>query len=380
MMQKKVLIVSIGYKPNMGGLETHLQDLVNTLIKRDWYPTVLTYKPITAQASSKFHEKTEKLEIFRIPWFGNFFYKLVQTPFWEFIYLAPGLFLALPFLLITKGGDIGVIHSHGLVAGFPSVFWGKLFGKKVITTTHSIYNFPKTGLYKRFATWIFEQSDKILTLSRQSKREVEDLGINKNKVKVFTYWIDTEKFKAKNLKQKVREELGINGRFVVFCASRLVPEKGIRELLQAACLWNKKIILAIAGTGPLEDEIKDYAKKCQTIFYFGRLDPEQMPNYYSASDLLVIPSIHEEGFGRVILESLACGTPVIGSNRGAIPEAMDETVGMLININPENIKKAVEFLYNNPKILLSLSKNCRNFAINRYSEKNALVIIDSYTK
>ena len=71
---REVLIVSIGYIPNMGGLETHLQDLVDALIKRDWYPIVLTYKPIMVQVDAKFYEKIGKRRIFRIPCLGGLFY------------------------------------------------------------------------------------------------------------------------------------------------------------------------------------------------------------------------------------------------------------------------------------------------------------------
>lgn len=361
----------------MGGLETHLQDLTKALIKSGGYPIVLTYKPITVSISAKFHEKTEELEIFRIPWFGGLFYKLVQTPFWEFIYLVPGLFFALPFLLLIKGRDVDVIHSHGLIAGFPSVFWGKLFGKRVITTTHSIYNFPRDGIYRKFAAWIFGMSDKVLTLSHQSKIEIEKLGIDKNKVKQFTYWIDLKHF-SKIFEAK--EKLRWNNKFVVLSAGRLVLEKGILELLDAASRWNEKITLAIAGTGPLEKTIFEHANKHNNIQYLGNIDSAQMPLYYSAADLLIIPSVHEEGFGRIILESLACGTPVIGSNRGAIPEAMDNSVGKIIKISPDNIKKAVENLYTDKKTLSFFAKNCRNFAKIRYGENNALTIIESYSK
>jgi len=94
---------------------------------------------------------------------------------------------------------------------------------------------------------------------------------------------------------------------------------------------------------------------------------------------VVVPSISEEGFGRVIIESLACGTPVVASNKGAIPEAMNETVGRFIEVTPEGIKNTVEYLYKNPKKLLRLSKNARSFVERRYSEDNVEAIIETYT-
>lgn len=374
---KEILLVSIAFSPNIGGIETHFDNLTEALAKRKIKTWVLTYKPITTKIKTAFHEKRGKyIEIYRIPWFGNFFYSLVKNPIAEFIYLAPGLFIALPVFLILKARKIKTIHSHGLVAGFVSVFWGKIFGKRVITSTHSIYHFPKGGFYRDFAIWIFGNSDTVLTLSRQSRNEIIALGINKNKVHVFTYWIDLNKFKKiENAKEKV----GWKNKFIVLFAGRLVQEKGVGELLDAAKIWDKRITLAIAGIGPMEEEIKYSKLKIQNLLYLGKIDNDKLPLYYSASDFVIVPSVHEEGFGRVILEALACGTPVIGANRGAIPEAMDESVGKLIKVTPVNIKNAVEYFYRNPDKLDKLSKNTRRFAEVRYSERNVKTIIKAYT-
>lgn len=92
--------------------------------------------------------------------------------------------------------------------------------------------------------------------------------------------------------------------------------------------------------------------------------------YYNAADLLIVPSIHEEGFGRVILESLACGIPVIGAKCGAIPEAMDDMVGELIDIRPENLIKTVENLMRNTRKLKRYAKDARIYAVKKYSERN----------
>jgi len=383
----KVFQLTTHFSPNIGGVETHLDDLVSALNKRKHKVFVLTYRPLVTKTSWKSYEKKRNFEIVRLPWLPGFFYKFVSNPIAEFLYLVPGLFLTTPLILFIFRPDI--IHSHGLLAGFVAVFWGKLFGKRVITTTHSIYHFPKEGFYKQFAKFIFEKSDVALTLSRQSKKEILTLGVNRNKVKVFTYWVDLEKFKEVNgakldhleggpgshlaAKRKIRKS------FVVLFVGRLIEEKGILVLLEASRKWSKNITLVIIGTGPLESRIKNLEFRIKNLKYLGKIENNKLPDYYSAADVTIVPSIHEEGFGRVILESLACGTPVIGSNRGAIPEAMDDSVGMLIDVTPENIKKSVEFFYKNPGRLVELSKNARKFAKNKYSSKNISAIINVYS-
>lgn len=371
----KVLQLTAHFPPNVGGVETHLDDLVKALVKRDWEVFVLTYRPLTTDAKWNIYEKEKKVEIFRIPWLPNLFYKLVKAPILEFIYLLPGLFLATPFVLFLK--KINAIHAHGLVAGFVGVMWGKVFNKKVVISTHSIYNFPEKGIYRKFAGWIFGNANFCLGLSKQAAEEISSLGISPPKVSNFTYWVDLDKFKK--LKD-AKKNLGWQDKFVVLFVGRLVEEKGVIELLQSVKIWDKNITLVVVGRGPLEEKVKDAQEDFSNIKFIGNIPQERLPTLYSASDILIVPSVSEEGFGRVILEALACGTPIIGANRGAIPEAMDETVGRLIEVTPYNIKEAVEYFFENRDKLRKLAKNCRAFAERRYSEKNVNKIIKSYTK
>ncbi len=365
----KVLELSVHFPPNVGGVETHLWDLV-TYLKKNWQVVILCYQPLSAKISWKVFEKSENLKIFRIPWISGLFYKFIPYPKLEFLYLLPGLFIFTPVILFSENPNI--IHAHGLVAGFVGVLWGKIFGKKVIISTHSLYSFPKSGLYLSFAKFIFGEADSILCLSNKSCQEILSLGINKTKIKQFTYWIDLNKFKkVNNAKSRVKEK------FSVLFVGRLVSEKGIEVLLESTKKWNKNIGLIFAGTGPLEKLIKKEAAINSRIHFLGRINQEDLASLYSSVDLTIVPSTSEEGFGRVIMESLACGTPVVASSKGSIPEVMDESVGLLINISPQNIKNSVEGFYKNPTKLDSLSKNTRKFAEGRYSDKNAETIIQT---
>lgn len=363
----KILQLTVHFSPNLGGVETHLDDLMSALVKNNYQVFVLTYRPLSVKAKWQVWTSSHNYRILRLPWLPGFFNKLSPYPFWEFLYLSIGLFIALPFTLLFFNPE--VVHAHGVTSGLVGVFWGKLFGKRVVISTHSIYHFPPSGLYGSLVRWMFKTADFTLCLSNQSHQEIIDLGIDPQKVGRFTYWIDLEKFRPLN-KVESKKQLSWQNQFVVLFVGRLVPEKGIPELLKAAPIFKKGISLKIAGSGPMESEVKPY--------YIGRIAQDDLPTHYSAADLVIVPSTHEEGFGRVILESLACGTPVIASNRGAIPEAMDETVGKLIDVTPENISSTVNYLFRNPKDLDKISDNCRKFAEKRYSYHNADEITSTY--
>jgi glycosyltransferase involved in cell wall biosynthesis len=379
----KILQLTCHYRPNVGGVETHLDDLVRALLKRKHEVFVLTYRPLTTKAPYLTLEQGERYTVFRIPWLAGFFYKLVKNPILEFLYLVPGLFLVTPYLLLLSKPD--VIHAHGLVAGFVGVFWGKALGIRTVISTHSMYHFPEKGLYTKFVRALFTRADVILTLSKQSAREVEDLGIRKDKIHVFTYWIDLSIFKPESPATvlKLRKKLGWENKFVVLFVGRLIEEKGIPELIGSLSKLGKgdvgkNVLYAIVGSGPMEQTIKDESSKVSNLHFLGRIEQDVLPEYYNASDALIVPSTHEEGFGRVILESLACGTPVIASNRGAIPEAMDERVGRLIDITPFTIAETVEKLYKNKSLFNTLKSKTRKFAEKKYAEKNIDEILRAY--
>lgn len=367
-----ILQLTVHFSPNVGGVETHLDDLVEGLAAKNNNVTVLTYRPLVSKSFYLNSESRKNITIIRLPWIRGLFYRL-RSPLLQFLYTFPGLFFVTPFIILKSNPE--VIHAHGIVAGFIGVFWGNAFKKRTIVSTHSLYHFPKVGMYRDLVKGTFERANTILCLSKQSAREVENLGIHPKKVKVFTYWVDQEKFKPiLNAKRTV----GWDKKFVVFFVGRLVAEKGIPELLEAAEKWDKNITLAIAGSGPMENQINNLKLKIKNLEYLGKVEQDDLPKYYNASDLVIVPSTHDEGFGRVILEALSCGTPVIGSNRGAIPEAMDNTVGELINVSPENIKRKVESLYSNPEKLNKLSKNAIQFAKKRYSSMNLRLILEAY--
>lgn len=371
----KIFLLTAHFRPNIGGVETHLDDLCKVLLKRNFKVTVLTYRPLQTVVSWELVERRKNLDIFRIPWVPDLFYRLLKKPILEFLYLTPGLFFVTPIFLALRKPD--VISAHGLVAGFVSVFWGKVFKVKTVVATHSIYSFPKKGLFRKFAEWIFRNATFCLGLSKQSVEEIKSLGVNSKKIDNFTYWIDLGNFRrVKNAKRN----LGWKEKFVVLFVGRLVKEKGLDVLLRAAKIWNKKIDLKIAGFGPMVSLIKREKLGFNNIEYIGGVSQDRLPEYLSGSDILIVPSTSEEGFGRVILESLACGTPVIGANRGAIPQTLDSTVGRIIDISGENIKECVEHLYLHKDELRNLAKNCRKFAERRYSEKNAEAIIRAYKK
>src|SRR3989344_1944087 len=378
-MPRSVLLITSPFRPNIGGVETHLDDLILEGVKRRINFRVVTYQPLVTPARGKFIEKGRGVIIYRIPWPRfNLFLRLEKFPLLEFLYLFPGLFIAGIIYLLFKGKDISTIHGQGLVAGSIGVFLGLIFDKRSLISTHSIYNFPESGFYNSFVQSIFNKTEHILTLSNQSKDEILKLGTPKDKVTTFTYWVDQDKFKPTD-KQFTRTKVKFpKNELVCLFVGRLVEVKGVRELISSSKFLIKGIKIVIIGDGPLANEIQAMARKSKKIDFFGKIGNDRLPLYYGASDVLIVPSIHEEGFGRVILEALSCGLPVIGSSRGAISEAMDESVGYFIDVSSKSIAFALNTIVKNKNELMKKAKKSRPFALRRYGSDNIEEIIKFY--
>ena len=376
MKNSHVFILAIGFLPNIGGLETHLKDLIDELLKKDWRVTVLTYQPLNTPALGKWIEEVKNLTIFRLPVLRGLFYKLYKKPFLEFLFLEPLLFLITPLVLLIYP-SISVVNGQGLIAGFAASFWAKIFRKRYVVSAQSVYHFPKEGLYRDVCSWIFKSADKVIAISKQTKKDIETLGVVPKNIVVYTNWEDSNFFVPID-KKKAKKKLGFQDKFVASFFGRLVEEKGVKVLIDAIKRADKRITFAIYGEGPLRDYVIDEAKKNKTIKYMGIVTPDLLPLHYSATDLVVMPSLHEEGFGRVAAGALFCGTPVIASNRGALPEVVNNLVGKIINPTSTEIARSINFYFLNKKALRRCALNARKYALSKFSEKNAKVIISTF--
>ncbi|MGW5360201.1 glycosyltransferase family 4 protein [Actinopolymorpha pittospori] len=136
--------------------------------------------------------------------------------------------------------------------------------------------------------------------------------------------VDTASFTPQD-KQTARAALGLPAdAFVVGSLRRLVHRMGLDVLLRAA-VGHRDVVVAIAGAGPQDADLRRLADDlgiAHRVRFLGRLDQPRVPTFYSALDCSVIPSRALEGFGLVALEAMSCGTPVIASDVGGLPEAL----------------------------------------------------------
>ncbi len=375
-----VLILTPFFSPNIGGVETHLDDLVKALDRRGYNIFVQTYSPITSDVSWQSKESYGRhVNVRRYKWFGkNLFHKLEKYPLLDFLYLTPYLLLRAFWFLVTNHKDIQIIHAQGLNAAVMGLVLRFFFPrKKLFMTFHAVYEFDPKATTPKLIKWISERMDRSFCVSDVMYVETQSFGIQKNKLDNYRYWLDLEHFRERDRPQ-MKQTLQLPSTFTVLFAGRLIEKKGVRVLLEVARQL-PNIHFVFIGTGPLENELNEANHKHGNIQYMGSIPNQKMPEYFAAADLLCIPSLYEEGYGRVIMEAVSCGTPVVGSNRGGITEAISPEVSNLTEPTVENIKNSILRLSKNPDEYEKLRLACRPFAETKYSEDNVEAITKWYS-
>ena len=374
---KTVLIVTSHFPPNIGGVESHLHALVTELIKHSWKAIISTYQPLASKRNAEIVERQSKLIIYRMPWLGfNIVHKLTPYPALEFLYLFPGLLIVTLLALLKHNKEIKVIHCQGLVPTTVGIVVRFFFPKRLIASIHNLYFFPQKGLYRIFARLIFSAADLTLVPTEFSGQELKSIGVPREKIGRFRYWIDLKYFSPVN-KNKAKRKLGWK-KFTVFFVGRLIETKGVGSILKVIKNLNSQIQVVIAGDGPMRSEVQKATEIYSNLFYLGRVEDKLLHTCYSSADLVLMPSLVDEGFGFVVMEAVSCGTPVLASNKGGLSEAVSAITGVLIRPDSRVVKESIEYLFNNKKELAKLTRNTRRYALANFSNSNIEDIIRAY--
>ena len=364
---KSILILTPFFSPNLGGVESHLDDLVTQLNQHKIKSTVLAYSPLTTKTSYLSTETIGSCQIIRYKWFGyQLFPKLEKYPFLDFLYLTPYLLIRSFFWLLFNQNKVSLIHSQGFNGAIIGYILSKIFHKKHLCSTHAVYE-NINGLSRYLTVKLLSHCDQILCLSQKSLEQLTKWGISPSIISLYKYWIDLDKFSPGK----------INKNFTALFVGRLIAKKGIKIILKSAAKL-PHVEFIIVGNGPLESYVETFSQKHKNIHYLGAIPNKDLPTIYRQASLFLIASQYPEGFGRVSMEAVASGIPVIGSNLGAIPEALDNTVSILFKPTLNNFVKNIKLLSTNRKIYHQLQKNSRDYAKNNFSNTNFDIILSSY--
>src|SRR5690625_774671 len=189
----------------------------------------------------------------------------------------------------------------------------------------------------------------VISVSSHNKERLVNLGVIKEeKIGVFPNGVREERFYPRD-KNKAREMFGLpKDKFIVSFVGSFDHRKGIERLIEAVEGLDDVYVIC-AGRG----ELTPNSDRC---LYQGPVDHKDLPYFYSASDIFVLPTLNE-GCSNAIIEAMACGLPIVSSDLPFNDNILDKNNSLLINPKDiHEIKKSIKTLKNNEKLRNELNK------------------------
>ncbi|MDP2676994.1 MAG: glycosyltransferase family 4 protein [bacterium] len=365
--KKKILVFSTAYMPLVGGAELAIKEITDRIPEYDFFMITTRF--------SRAHPKQEhigNIEVYRVgTGFVPLFDKLLSpilgavqaralmkkhsfSLFWSmmvsFTSLAPfflkiiGMHKKTPILLTLQEGD-SEAHLTYRYAGLMYVMW---------------------KLAVRHANGIQAISNYLANLARaRGARASIDIVPNGVAISHFT------EERAVGERDALKEKLGKKpGDIYIITTSRLVLKNAVDDGIKALQYLPSHIQFLILGRGPLEQELKDLAKKLRLesrVIFAGEVHHKEMPTYLQISDAYLRPSL-SEGLGSSFLEAMAAGIPVIATRVGGIPDFLtDRVTGLFCKVrNPQSIAEKVTELLGHDELRNSIVRNAKRMVDEKY--------------
>ena len=226
--------------------------------------------------------------------------------------------------MIRKGFDFDVIDAHYLYPdGVAAAILGRWLGKPVIVSVlgDDVITLPLFRLPRRMILWAVDRCAGVTAVCQALKDRLVEVGAPAEKIRVVLHGVDPDLFQPVD-RESVRRRLGLTGR-ILLSVGHLTKRKGHHLAIQALPELPDTTLL-IAGDGWMEGELRDLARSLgveDRVRLLGHVEQEDLKEYYGVADALVLAS-SREGIANVLIESMACGTPVIATSVWGTPEAV----------------------------------------------------------
>jgi len=269
----------------------------------------------------------------------------------------------------TREFSPDLIHNHSQYSmGLQAIIVSKKMKMPIINHYHMYlegginhfpYIFQKTPeltniIIKKESKFFFTQCDLAITPTKVMREHLKKIGV-KNKIINIPFGINLNEFK--------KEKKYKSTKFTLLYVGRLSKEKNLADLIRifAKFARNKDVILKIIGDGVEKERLEELSKTLkikEKVQFLGWVKRESLSKEYNSANMFVTLS-EMETFGIVILEAMACGLPILGTNTLAIPELVTNNInGFLVNKTDEiKILDNLNLIYENKNIEAKFSLN-----------------------
>ena len=266
-----------------------------------------------------------------------------------------------------------IIHAHHV---WVTPYVAYEMGLPYVISCHGtdLMGFEKGPRYRDMALTAAQRAHSVIAISRQVQADaMKTYGLPEARVPLIWNGFGAEHFKVlpDATKENVLREFGLEGwdRPLVSFVGKFTHFKGIDVLLKAAAIYEKRlpgVQTLLVGHGELWDDMLALREELglKGVHFLGHQPQDKVARVYNAADVSVVPS-RVEPFGLVAVEALACGTPVVATNAGGLPDFINEEVGALVPMeNPQALAEAIiNEIENN-------TKQTKGVYANRYAFEN----------
>lgn len=372
----KVLMLSWEYPPkSVGGLAQHVYDLTNALAESGIEVHLIT----AGEKGAPAYEEVSRVKVYRVEP-----YRVSSPDFvtWVAQFNVALLERAIP--LLGDAGEFQVLHAHDWLVAYAARAVKHAGRLPLVVTIHATEYGRNNGLHNDtqrhisdIEWWVTYEAWRVICCSHYMEGEVRHVfQLPQDKVAVIPNGVDTAGFIAKN-RTVQRSDYAAPDEKIIFYVGRLVREKGVQVLLDAApeiLAHHPQAKFVIAGKGPYLDSLKHQAALlgiANRVYFTGYISDETRNSLYSWADVAVFPSLYEP-FGIVALEAMAARTPVVVADSGGLGEIVRHGVDGLkaYSGNSHSLAQNILAILKQPQLAQRLRENAYRRVLDEFNWRN----------
>ncbi|EST10522.1 glycosyltransferase family 4 protein [Sporolactobacillus laevolacticus] len=366
----KIAIFTDTYTPQVNGVAKTLERLTNYLHRKGIDYTLFAPQNVKDNNENNHVQKMKSIPLAVYPECR------LALPNLHFVkkkleHFQPDLIhVATPFTMGLLGKYYATKLNIPLVGSYHTDFDAYLSYYKMEFLSPVLWNYLR---------WFHNSLQKTFVPSLETFKQLKEKQFHH--LNVWSRGVDCNLFNAKGNDAGIRQNYSITAKHILTYAERLAPEKDIETLQSVIAMVNENgandVHWLIAGDGPLAKEMK--ARFNKNVTFTGYIKPERLAHVYAASDLMVFPSATET-FGNVVLESMACGTPVIGANAGGVKNIISNTKNGLLCTSkcPHEFANAIHSLLEDQDARQRMGIAARHYALSQSWDNIFARLVDKY--
>ena len=247
-------------------------------------------------------------------------------------------------------------------------------GPVIVTCAENVpFLYERTPLDARNKAIVRGRADHFMAMTPAAADALHVEGADPDKVSIVPYGVDVDAFKPGARDEAIRQSWGVSDdQIVLLYAGRLIPEKGVVELLQAFAAAREaanELVLVIVGKGGDEARIQRVIAQLGlegSVRTQQWISPDDLVGVYQSADVVVLPSLSapywQEQLGYVLLEAMACGKPIVSTRSGSIPWVVGDAALLTTPYDVQDLARALVALGQDDSLRAALSREGRSRA------------------